>query len=96
MYTEDEIMRDLTAFKIDTLQRVLRLELKVDEMHNDNTDIINDIHDLREIIIKDVEVLNQKIDLVNNSKADNKVVQFAIGLVSTVVVTIGAVFAFFR
>jgi hypothetical protein len=89
-------MKDLTAFKIDTLQRVLRLELKVDEMHNDNTDIINDIHDLREIIIKDVDVLNQKIDLVNSTKTDNKVVQFAIGLVSTVIITMGAIFAFIR
>lgn len=96
MYTEEEVLRDLTAFKIDTLQRVLRLEMKVDEMHNDDTDIINDIQDLREVIIHDVDILNQKIDMVRDNTPSSKSVQIMVSIVAVVVTAMAAIFAFVR
>jgi len=96
VYTEEEVLRDLTAFKIDTLQRVLRLEMKVDEMHNDDTDIINDIQDLREVIIHDVDILNQKIDMVRDNTPSSKSVQIMVSIVAVVVTAMAAIFAFVR
>lgn len=96
MYTEQEVLRDLTAFKIDTLQRVLRLEMKVDEMRNDDTDIINDIHDLREVIIRDVDILNQKIDMVRADTPSTKSVQVMISVTAVIVSAMAIIFSFVR
>lgn len=96
MYTEEEVLRDLNQFKLNTLQRVLRLECKVDEMGNDNADIINDIHDLRTVIINDVDVLNQKIDLVRADTPSTKSVQVMVSIAAVIVAAMAAIFAFVR
>ena len=96
IYTEEELLRDLNTFKLDTLQRVLRLEMKVDNINNDNADIINDIHDLRAVIINDVEVLNQKIDMVQKDTPSIKSVQVMISIAAVIVAAMAAIFAFVR
>jgi len=96
IYTEEELLRDLNTFKLDTLQRVLRLEMKVDNINNDNTDIINDVQDLREVIIHDVDILNQKIDLVRADTPSIKSVQMMISIAAVIVTAMAAIFALVR
>ena len=96
IYTEEELLRDLNTFKLDTLQRVLRLEMKVDNINNDNTDIINDVQDLREVIIHDVDILNQKIDLVRADTPSIKSVQVMISIAAVIVAAMAAIFALVR
>jgi hypothetical protein len=96
VYTEEEVLRDLNAFKIDTLQRVLRLEVKVDELVNDDTDMINDIQDLREVIIHDVDILNQKIDMVRDNTPSTKSVQVMISVTAVIISAMAIIFSFAR
>lgn len=70
--------------------------MKVDEMNNDNTDIINDIHDLREVIIHDVDILNQKIDLVRDNTPSTKSVQVMVSIAAIIVSAMAAIFTFIR
>jgi hypothetical protein len=76
MYKPEEIIRELDKFKIDALQRLIRLEMKVNELdHNDN-ELREDIHDLKDMVIKETDDLHKKVEFIRQempSSTTNKI-----------------------
>ena len=48
MYEAEEVIRELNQFRYDALQRLLKLEMRVDELHVEDTELKKDIEDLKQ------------------------------------------------
>ena len=76
MYKQEEILRELDKFKLDALQRLIRLEMKVDELDQCDEDIKEDIKELKQTIITETNDLHAKVEFIRQempSSTTNKV-----------------------
>jgi hypothetical protein len=76
MYTSDEVLRDLDKFKLDALQRLIRLEMRVDELDTKDTNIEEDILELKKALIKETDTLHEKVEYIQQempSSTTNKI-----------------------
>lgn len=76
MYETEEVIRDLDKFKIDALQRLIRLEMKVNELDQCDEDLKEDIRELRKQIISETDDLHTKVEFIRNempSSTTNKI-----------------------
>ena len=76
MYAQEEVLRELDKFKIDTLQRLIRLEMKVDELDHCDEDIKKDLEDLRIMVLKETDDLHDKVEFIRQempSSTTNKI-----------------------
>jgi len=76
MYTPEEIIKDLDKFKIDALQRLIKLEMRVDELDTCDNNIQDDIVELKKALIKETDDLHTKVEFIRNempSSTTNKI-----------------------
>lgn len=76
MYEAEEVIRELNQFRYDALQRLLKLELRVDELHVEDKELKKDIHELKTALMKETDDLNTKIEFIRNempSSTTNKI-----------------------
>lgn len=76
MYEQEEVLRELDKFKLDALQRLIRLELKVEELDNCDEDLKADIQELKVTLIKETDDLHNKVEYIRNempSSTTNKI-----------------------
>jgi len=64
MYEAEEVIRELNQFRYDALQRLLKLEMRVDELHVEDTELKKDIEDLKQSLMKETDDLNTKIEYI--------------------------------
>ena len=64
MYEAEEVIRELNQFRYDALQRLLKLEMRVDELHAEDTELKKDIEDLKQSLMKETDDLNTKIEYI--------------------------------
>ena len=68
MYEAEEVIRELNQFRYDALQRLLKLEMRVDELHVEDTELKKDIEDLKQSLMKETDDLNTKIHIVTGKQ----------------------------
>ena len=76
MYSPEELIKELNTFKLDALQRLLKLEMRVDELHEEDTDLKDDIRELKKALIKETDSLNNKVEYIQQempSSTTNKI-----------------------
>lgn len=76
MYDQEEILRELDKFKLDALQRLIRLEMKVEEYEGDNQEIKEEINNLKVSLIKETDELHDKVEYIRQempSSTTNKI-----------------------
>lgn len=76
MYDQEEILRELDKFKLDALQRLIRLEMKVEEQVGDNQELKDELHDLKITLIKETDDLHEKVEFIRQempSSTTNKI-----------------------
>jgi predicted phage-related endonuclease len=76
MYTPEEVIKDLDKFKIDALQRLLKLEMRVEELDTTDTHIEEDIIELKKALIKETDGLHAKVEYIQQempSSTTNKI-----------------------
>ena len=76
MYTAEEVIKDLDKFKIDALQRLIKLEMRVDELDTCDTHIEEDILELKQALIKETDALHTKVEYIQQempSSTTNKI-----------------------
>ena len=76
MYSPEEVIKELNEFKLDALQRLLKLEMRVDELHEEDTDLKDDIRELKKALIKETDSLNNKVEYIQQempSSTTNKI-----------------------
>lgn len=76
MYQTEEIVRELNQFKMDALLRLNTLEMKVSELHTEDTEIKKDIEELKLAVIKETDDLNNKVEFIRSempSSTTNKI-----------------------
>ena len=76
MYDQEEILRELDKFKLDALQRLIRLEMKVEEYEGDNQEIKEEINNLKVSLIKETDDLHDKVEYIRQempSSTTNKI-----------------------
>lgn len=76
MYEQEEVLRELDKFKLDALQRLIKLELKVEELDNCDEDLKADIQELKVTLIKETDDLHNKVEYIRNempSSTTNKI-----------------------
>ena len=76
MYSPEEVIKELNDFKLDALQRLLKLEMRVDELHEEDTDLKDDIRELKKALIKETDSLNNKVEYIQQempSSTTNKI-----------------------
>ena len=76
MYEQEEVLRELDKFKLDTLQRLIKLEMKVDEASQVDDDIKEDLKELKMQVIKETDDLHQKVEYIRQempSSTTNKI-----------------------
>ena len=76
MYQQEEVLRELDKFKLDALQRLIKLEMKIDELDSDNDDLKADIHELKISLIKETDELHDKVEFIRQempSSTTNKI-----------------------
>ena len=76
MYKQEEVLRELDKFKLDALQRLIRLELKVEELDSCDEDLKADIQELKVTLIKETDDLHNKVEYIRNempSSTTNKI-----------------------
>ena len=76
MYEQEEVLRELDKFKLDALQRLIKLELKVEELDNCDDDLKADIQELKVTLIKETDDLHNKVEYIRNempSSTTNKI-----------------------
>jgi len=76
MYDQEEILRELDKFKLDALQRLIRLEMKVEEYEGDNQEIKEEINNLKVSLIKETDELHKKVEFIRQempSSTTNKI-----------------------
>lgn len=64
MYEAEEVIRELNQFRYDALQRLLKLEMRVDDLHVEDTELKKDIEDLKQSLMKETDDLNTKIEYI--------------------------------
>lgn len=76
MYDAEEVIRELNQFRYDALQRLLKLEMRVDELHVEDNELKEDIQDLKQSLMKETDELNTKIEYIRSempSSTTNKI-----------------------
>lgn len=76
MYNEEELLRELDKFKLDALQRLIKLEMKVDELEGGDEDLKADIQELKKTILNETNDLQSKVEYIRNempSSTTNKI-----------------------
>ena len=76
MYEQEEILRELDKFKLDALQRLIRLEMKIEEQEGNTDELKEDIHELKLTLIKETDDLHTKVEYIRQempSATTNKV-----------------------
>lgn len=76
MYEQEEILRELDKFKLDALQRLIKLEMKVNELDHCDDDIKEDIQELKNTIMNETNDLHNKVEFIRNempSSTTNKI-----------------------
>lgn len=76
MYKPEEIIRELDKFKIDALQRLIKIEMKVEELEHCDTDIQEDLLELKAMVVKETDDLHQKVEFIRQempSSTTNKI-----------------------
>jgi hypothetical protein len=76
MYDQEEILRELDKFKLDALQRLIKLEMKVDERQASEEELKADIQEIKENLIKETDDLHSKVEYIRNempSSTTNKI-----------------------
>lgn len=76
MYNQEEILRELDKFKLDALQRLIRLEMKVEEYEGDKDELKDELHDLKVTFIKETDDLHNKVEHIRDempSATTNKI-----------------------
>jgi predicted phage-related endonuclease len=76
MYEQEEVLRELDKFKLDALQRLIKLEMKVNELDACDEDIKQDIHELKQTILSETNDLHNKVEYIRQempSAATNKI-----------------------
>ena len=76
MYDQEEILRELDKFKLDALQRLIRLEMKVDERQASEEELKADIQEIKAELIKETDDLHSKVEYIRNempSSTTNKI-----------------------
>jgi hypothetical protein len=76
MYEQEEVLRELDKFKLDALQRLIKLEMKVNELDHVDEDVKQDIQDLKQIILQETNDLHTKVEYIRNempSSTTNKI-----------------------
>jgi hypothetical protein len=76
MYQVEEVIKDLDKFKLDALQRLIKLEMRVDEMESCDDDLNEDIKELKKALIKETDDLHNKVEYIRNempSSTTNKI-----------------------
>lgn len=76
MYDQEEILRELDKFKLDALQRLIKLEMKVDERQASEEELKADIQEIKAELIKETDDLHSKVEYIRNempSSTTNKI-----------------------
>ena len=76
MYETDEVLRELDKFKLDALQRLIKLEMKVSELDHCDEDIKEDIKELKKTILDETTDLHNKVEFIRQempSSTTNKI-----------------------
>ena len=76
MYDTEEVLRELDKFKLDALQRLIKLEMKVEELDQDHDDLKEDIHELKVSLMKETDDLHNKVEFIRQempSSTTNKI-----------------------
>jgi hypothetical protein len=76
MYDQEEILRELDKFKLDALQRLIKLEMKVDERQATEEELKADIQEIKSQVIKETDDLHAKVEYIRNempSSTTNKI-----------------------
>ena len=76
MYEQEEVLRELDKFKLDALQRLIKLEMKVNELEHCDDDIKADIQELKTTILSETNDLHNKVEYIRQempSAATNKI-----------------------
>ena len=76
MYEQEEVLRELDKFKLDALQRLIKLEMKVEEQKASEEELKADIQELKHQVIKETDDLHNKVEFIRNempSSTTNKI-----------------------
>lgn len=76
MYDQEEILRELDKFKLDALQRLIKLEMKVEEREASEEELKADIQEIKQQVIKETDDLHAKVEYIRNempSSTTNKI-----------------------
>lgn len=76
MYEQEEVLRELDKFKLDALQRLIKLEMKVDELEGCDEDLKADIQELKHTILNETNDLHSKVEYIRQempSSSTNKI-----------------------
>ncbi len=76
MYEQEEVLRELDKFKLDALQRLIKLEMKVDELEGCDEDLKADIQELKHTIMSETSDLHSKVEYIRQempSSSTNKI-----------------------
>lgn len=76
MYKQEEILRELDKFKLDALQRLIKLEMKVEEQEGNTDELKQDIQELKHTLINETDDLHNKIEFIRQempSSTTNKI-----------------------
>lgn len=76
MYEQEEVLRELDKFKLDALQRLIKLEMKVDELEGCDEDLKADIQELKHTIMAETNDLHTKVEYIQQempSASTNKI-----------------------
>lgn len=76
MYDQEEILRELDKFKLDALQRLIKLEMKVEEREASEEELKADIQEIKSQVIKETDDLHAKVEYIRQempSSTTNKI-----------------------
>lgn len=76
MYEQEEVLRELDKFKLDALQRLIKLEMKVEELEGCDEDLKADIEELKHTIMAETNDLHTKVEYIRQempSSSTNKI-----------------------